>query len=128
MGRVRSRELVLSLVTSGLVSTRRIVRFLRTTPPDVLADATVESLAVAALAPREEESRFWICQDRVKTAFTPVIGLLGSFVYWLRVVFATSLVNWSPWILFRSSSIFALARPIASSRALLKPLPDIRLL
>jgi DNA processing protein len=45
MGKGRSHEIVLSLVNSGLIPARRIVRFLRTTPPDVIADATVESLA-----------------------------------------------------------------------------------
>ncbi|MFH1312798.1 MAG: DNA-processing protein DprA [Candidatus Eisenbacteria bacterium] len=44
MGKGRSHEIVLSLVISGLISSRRIVGFLRTTPPDVIADATVESL------------------------------------------------------------------------------------
>jgi DNA processing protein len=45
MGKGRSREIVLSLVASGLLSERRIIRFLRTTPPDVIAGETVDSLA-----------------------------------------------------------------------------------
>jgi DNA processing protein len=44
MGEGRGHEMVLSLVLSGLVSTRRIVRFLRSAPPDRVAHATAESI------------------------------------------------------------------------------------
>ena len=44
MGEGRGHEIVLSLVLSGLVSTRRIVRFLRSSPPGRVTHATVESV------------------------------------------------------------------------------------